>query len=227
MALTETTNCAFSHCVEQDRCDRDAGPSYRDFDAPGQPITGVSWHDANDYCHHVGGHLPTEAEWELAARGPDGDLYPWGNAPATCDLAVIRDDSGRSCGTLRRGSTPETGRVLEPCTRGPHRYGLCDMVGNAEEWTADAWTEDWADCGAPCTTPNPQGPCNGAEPCDDHPYRVVRGGSWYWPAEHATAPHRRRHYPANNPFHHFGFRCAMSTEEAGRPGALPQTPQGN
>ena len=120
---------------------------------------------------------------------------------------------GRSCGIMRDGSTPETGRVLEPCTRGAHRYGLCDMVGNAEEWVLDWWTRDWTECGDACSELNPRGPCDGTVECDhEDDERVVRGGSWYWDATHATGYHRRRHVPSNDPFHHFGFRCALPTE---------------
>ncbi len=213
MAITETTNAAYADCAERDLCE-EAGARYWDFRAPEQPITGLTWYEARNYCERVGGHLPSEAEWELAARGPAGDLAPWGDEPATCEVAVIRDDSGRSCGVERRGSSPESGRVLEPCTRGPHRYGLCDMIGNAEEWVADAWTEDWEECGEDCAGIDPRGPCGGDARCSGHPYRVARGSSWYYDAEHATGFHRRRHRPGNDPVRHIGFRCALSVDEA-------------
>jgi formylglycine-generating enzyme required for sulfatase activity len=83
------------------------------------------------------------------------------------------------------------------------------MAGNAYEWVADWFSVDYARCGADCSGPDPAGPCGGgAEPCSGHPKKVVRGGSWYWPAYHATTFHRRAHDPDNEPFHHFGFRCA-------------------
>ena len=210
MAITETTNVAFERCVEAEICDENAGPNYLDFDDPQQAITGISWYDAVTYCEWLGGRLPTEAEWEMAARGPDGDIYPWGMTISDCDHAVIRDERGRSCGILRDGQTPNTGRVSDVASRSAYRYGLFDMIGNAEEWVADWWSRDWEECGEDCSGINPQGP--GQESHENLRYKVVRGGSWYWGAEHATGYHRRRHHPSNDPFHHFGFRCAISIE---------------
>ncbi len=213
MDQTEVTVEAYTACVKSGKCP-DSGPVYADYRAPKQPITGNPWYDAVAFCESVGKRLPTEAEWELAARGPDAELYPWGNEPAAnCENAVIMDETGRSCGEIkRRGKNPEKGRVLEVGSRPAGRYGLFDMVGNAEEWVADWWTPTWAECGADCQGDNPKGPCQGKEPCGDLTYRAVRGGSWYWPAEHANGYHRRRHHPTNKPFHHFGFRCAKSLD---------------
>jgi formylglycine-generating enzyme required for sulfatase activity len=215
MDLTEVTVAAYRACVKAGACKR-AGPSYSDFSRPGQPITGISWFDARQFCEAQGKHLPTEAEWEKAARGPDGELYPWGNEPANCERAVIRDDAkgGRSCGVEKHGGHPEKGRVLKVGSRPAGRYGLFDMVGNAEEWTADWYGESWAACGEPCQGINPRGPCPGADRCPGHPYKSVRGGSWYWPAVHAKGSHRRPHFPKNRPFHHYGFRCAANVTEA-------------
>ena len=216
MDRTEVTNGAYRECVAAEKCRR-AGPAYKDFGGTLQPITGVSWFDAVEYCDFRGKHLPTEAEWEKAARGPSGDTHPWGSSPASCELAVIKDHRGRSCGQKkRRGSRPATGRVLEVGSRPAGRYGLFDMVGNAEEWVFDWYTSSYAACASACEGANPRGPCGGAEKCRGHRYRVVRGGSWYWPASHATAYHRRPHYPDNGRkrFHHFGFRCAASVAEA-------------
>lgn len=211
--LTEVTNAAYQACVAAGACEED-GPRYADFDAPQQPITGLSWYNAQRFCEARGKHLITEAEWEKAARGPDGEDYPWGDEPASCERAIIADASGRACGVRKRGNHPENGRVWEVASRPAGRYGLYDMIGNAEEWVADFWAGDWADCGEACAEPNPQGACAGQERCTGRSYRVVRGGSWYWPAEHATGYHRRAYRPSNEPPHHFGFRCAASLEEA-------------
>ena len=209
MDLTEVTVAAYRACVDAGKCP-DQGPKYADFRGPKQPITGVDWFAARDYCSFAQKRLPTEAQWELAARGYEGDHNPWGNEPPDCDRAVIKSDAGRSCGEKkRRGKAPETGRVLEVGSRPPGRFGLVDMSGNVEEWVADWWTPSWEGCAESCEGENPRGPCNGEDVCDSHEFRVVRGGSWYWPAEHATGYHRRRHQPQNAPvFHHFGFRCA-------------------
>ncbi|MEZ4462428.1 MAG: SUMF1/EgtB/PvdO family nonheme iron enzyme [bacterium] len=212
MDLTEVTVEAYTACVKAGKCPN-SGPVYADYRAPKQPITGTPWFDAVSFCEWKGKRLPTEAEWEFAARGPRSETYPWGEDPVTCERAVIMDASGRSCGQIkRRGKNPEKGRVLEVGSRPAGRYGLYDMVGNAEEWVADWWTPTYADCGESCLGKDPKGPCDGKAPCGDLTYRAVRGGSWYWPAEHATGYHRRRHHPDNHPFHHFGFRCAQSIE---------------
>ena len=187
---------------------RGTAPRYRDFSAPTQAITGVSWFSARAFCAAQGKRLPTEAEWELAARGPQSETHPWGNQEADCTLAIIRDGTGRSCGRRQRSSRPTSGRVNEVGARPAGRYGLYDMAGNAEEWVADWWSPTYAACGAACQGRDPKGPCAGADECPGHNRRVVRGGSWYWPASHATGYHRRRHMPDNRLIHHFGFRCA-------------------
>ncbi len=215
MDTHEVTVEEYRACVRSGRCP-EAGPRYLDFDRPRQPITGVSWYDAVAYCRAQGKRLPTEAQWEKAARGTDGRLYPWGNEPVDCRRAVIMDASGRSCGVRKaRGGHPEKGRPLEVGSRPPGLFGLHDMIGNVWEWVADWYSPSYGACGADCLGVDPAGPCDGREPCPGHHRRVVRGGSWYWPAAYATAIRRRPHVPRNDPeFHHFGFRCAATVEEA-------------
>lgn len=208
MQQREVTNAQYEACVAADVCDQ-AGPQYVDFDADEQAITGVNWFHAQQYCGWIGGRLPTEAEWELAARGHDGDTHPWGNETSDCERAIIMDASGRSCGRQKRGNRPEAGRISEVGARPANRFGLYDMMGNAEEWVADWWSESYEACGDACLGVDPLGPCGGALECEGHNRRVVRGGSWYWDAGHATGYHRRRHFPDNSAFHHFGFRCAV------------------
>jgi len=216
MDVTEVTFAAFGACIKSGKCTK-AGPQYSDFSRPNQPIAGVSWFDADNYCRVQGKHLPTEAEWEKAARGPDGKAAPWGDAEATCDLAIIKDARGRSCGVKKLGA-PDKGRPFEVMSRPAGVYGLYDMAGNIEEWTADWYSFDYAECGAACLGTNPKGICGGKKTCDGHPFKSVRGGSWYWEGSHANGYHRRPHYPINQlgdgGFHHFGFRCAASPEEA-------------
>ena len=213
MDLTEVTNEMHNACVAAKKC-KVVHTVYPDFDRPRQPKVGVRWYDAVDFCKAAGKHLPTEAEWEKAARGPDGRLYPWGDEPATCERAVIMDERGRSCGVPQKSSEPDKGRTFEVGTRPPNPYGLYDMSGNAWEWTNDYYSESWAACGEACQGKNPKGPCGGVSPCDKHEDRAVRGGSWFWKAPLASATYRRHHVPSNNPYHHYGFRCAASLEEA-------------
>ena len=213
MDIYEVTHAEYKACEKAGECPV-AGPRYNDYDRPKQPITGVSWYDAVAFCKARGKHLPTEAEWEKAARGPDGAQFPWGDEPATCERAIIKDERGRSCGVKKRGPEADKGRTFEVGARPPGVYGLYDMSGNSWEWVADWASPSYAACGAACEGTDPKGPCGGAEPCPGHRQKVVRGGSWYWEAALATAIYRRTHFPKNRPYHHFGFRCAASPEEA-------------
>ena len=213
MDLTEVTYGAYQSCIASGACTR-AGPAYSDFDQPNQPMTGVNWHQAYAYCASVGKHLPTEAEWEKAARGPDGSETPFGSVRVTCKNAVVQSEQGRSCGRKKRGANPKKGKVWPVASKPSGHYGLFDMVGNVEEWVADWYTNSWVKCGPSCAGNNPLGPCKGSVPCDQSKFKVVKGGSWYWDASHAKGWHRRPHTPANRPYHHFGFRCAASAEQA-------------
>lgn len=213
MDRTEVTYGEYQACVAMGACSR-SHPAYNDYDRPDQPMVGMTWFQARDFCASEGKHLPTEAEWEKAARGPDGTQGPFGDAPVTCSEAIIRDETGRSCGTPKAPPHPEKGRTLEVGQRPADAYGLYDMVGNAEEWIADWFVADLSSCGEACAGTSPRGPCDGAERCPGYDKKMVKGGSWYWPGEHAYGWHRRPHFPANRPYHHFGFRCAATLAEA-------------
>jgi sulfatase modifying factor 1 len=213
---TEVTVEAFRACQKRENRRERCGygePFYPDFSRPKQPMVAVTWYRAVEFCKLHGKHLPTEAEWEKAARGPDGELFPWGNAPVDCDRAVIMDSRGRSCGVKMESEWPDKGRTFEVASKPAGRYGLFDMSGNAWEWVHDWHSKSYAACGESCRGGNPRGPCGGADRCPGHSEKVVRGGSWYWPADYATGAYRRPHFPNNRPFHHFGFRCAASLEE--------------
>ncbi|GEM_PF-534744 len=207
MDVNEVTNEQYDRCEAEKSCTK-SGPQYLDFDRPKQPINGISWFDAEGYCRAQGKHLPTEAQWEKAARGTDGRTYPWGEEPATCERAIIKGKEGRGCGLLKRGSKPKTGRVWEIGSRPANLYGLHDMAGNSFEWVADWFTRSYEACGEDCQGVDPKGPCDGAEDCPGYKHKGVRGGSWYWGPDRATTFFRRAHVPRNRPFHHFGFRCA-------------------
>ncbi|MBX7084675.1 MAG: formylglycine-generating enzyme family protein, partial [Nannocystaceae bacterium] len=213
MDLYEVTYAQYEACEADGRCNA-ARPRYTDYDHPNMPMTGVNWFDAVKYCEVHGKMLPTEAQWEKAARGPDGALYPWGNDPVDCTRAIYRDQTGRGCGLKKQFSKPETGRPWDVGSRPAGVYGLFDMVGNSWEWVADWNSKSWASCGADCEGLDPQGPCAGQQSCASTRNKIVRGGSWYWEAEKATGIYRRAHVPSNDPFHHFGFRCAATLEQA-------------
>lgn len=213
MDANEVTVEAYQACVGAGGC-KPAKTYYRDYSRPKQPKVGVSWFHAERFCRAQGKHLPTEAEWEKAARGTDGRMYPWGDELATCERAVIKDERGRSCGVQKKFGHPEKGRTFVVGSLPPNQFGLYDMAGNSWEWVHDWYTPSYRRCGKACLGVDPKGPCRGKSPCKGHDQRIVRGGSWYWPASHATTTYRRAHFPKNRPYHHFGFRCAASVPEA-------------
>ncbi len=205
MDTYEVVYSDYQRCVQAGKCSK-AGPNYRGYSAPRQPMLGANWFAARDYCRFAGKRLPTEAEWEKAARGPDGDLYATGQSEITCADAIIQTtpDAPGEKGKKGCGS----GRTWEVGSRPVERYGLYDMSGNSWEWVADWYAADYAACGADCAGRDPRGPCGGADECPGMRMKIVRGGSWWWDAESSLASNRRPHFPANRPFHHFGFRCA-------------------
>jgi formylglycine-generating enzyme required for sulfatase activity len=204
MDTNEVTFSEYQKCVQAKGC-RPARPNYRGYSRPNQPMLGVNWHHAHEYCRWIGKRLPTEAEWEKAARGADGELYPWGNANADCTRAIIQEKGKKGCG---KGTTWDVG------SRPPNRYGLYDMAGNSWEWVHDWYSADYAKCGAHCAGIDPKGPCEGKLQCPGHTKKVVRGGSWWWNASYTLGSNRRPHYASNRPYHHFGFRCAKSAEKS-------------
>jgi len=199
MDKTEVTNAMYSKCVQDGKCDppQSAGSNTRDkyfgnheFDS--YPVINVSWDDANTYCEWRGNNtrLPTEAEWEKAARGTDQRTYPWGEV-LSCDNANYQ--------TRCIGDTTKSGVY----SSGVSPYGVYDLAGNVWEWINDIYSETYYQ-NSPLI--NPIGPSLGD-------FHVIRGGSFYSFSkveDPRTSVRDMMISDASNIY--VGFRCARSSE---------------
>jgi formylglycine-generating enzyme required for sulfatase activity len=182
---TEVTATAFNKCVSAGGCQAGGAGRYCNGAAPAKgnhPINCVTWDHAKTYCGWAGKRLPTEAEWEYAARGGDGRRYPWGNeGPDNKRLHWNTTDGTKPVGSYANSASPS---------------GALDMAGNVWEWVADWYGPYTSDAQT-----NPSGPSSGTR-------RVLRGGGWNNAvADLVRSTHRVADAPSLNNFS-LGFRCA-------------------
>jgi formylglycine-generating enzyme required for sulfatase activity len=198
---TEVTNAQYALCVEAGACRPSRLADNATYNGDDYPVAGIPWQDAADYCAWAGARLPTEAEWEYAARGTERRIYPWGDA---FDCAGGNFEDGFTGCDDGHTHTAPVGNF----PTGVSWCGALDMAGNVWEWVAD-WYGDYAS--APGL--NPTGPATGD-------LKVLRGGSWGYDPDGVRAAYRYP-VPPEADYLGVGLRCAVSVPT---PSAAPQPP---
>ncbi|MFH1313804.1 MAG: formylglycine-generating enzyme family protein [Candidatus Eisenbacteria bacterium] len=193
----EVTNALYKRFLDETGNSRP--PFWNDpkYNGPDQPVTGVTFYDAEAYARWAGKRLPTEAEWEKAARGGlAGKRYAWGDdLPDAGGTHRANYDTGKRAGSDADGYAYPAPVGSYP----PNGYGLSDMAGNVWEWCSDRYGSDYYGESAES---DPRGPEAGAT-------QVLRGGSWFGGPEYLRAS-TRYHLSATTAYDNVGFRCAQN-----------------
>ena len=185
---TKVTNSQYALCVASGKCpapDEKNNPLWGDFSHANYPVTGVNYEQATEYCSFVHGKLPTEAQWEKTARGPEGNIFPWGDEAPACTLLNFLSCVGKI--------TP-----INDYKDGVSYYSAFDMSGNAREWVLDWYSPSYYSQ-SPAT--DPLGPEIGEK-------RSVRGSSYQDGGDSSLAAHRFSLRPSEN-LSDLGFRCVV------------------
>lgn len=186
---SEVTNSQYAACVNKGLCtppNAEQNPAFQNYRLINLPVVGVTYQQATDYCSYVLGRLPTEAEWEKSARGPEGNLFPWGDGAPSCDLLNFNFCKD---GLLDIRSYPG----------GLSFYGLFDMSGNVREWVSDWYAPDYYTEGP---SEDPLGPETGQR-------RSVRSSSFSDSADFTYTAHRFSLKPEDS-LPDLGFRCVVN-----------------
>lgn len=180
----EITNEQYQMCVAAGAC---SCMLNQPADQAQHPVVRLTWNEANEFCVWIGGRLPSEAEWEKAARGGlVGALYPWGDDEVSCDQNAKNGAQFGYC----------SGELLTVGSFPPNGYGVYDMAGNAWEWVADWYDKDYY---RNSSETNPTGPADGK-------YKVIRGGGWNYTVYGLRVAYRSVSYP-DSKANFIGFRC--------------------
>jgi formylglycine-generating enzyme required for sulfatase activity len=185
---TEVSVAQYALCVESGKCSASSYTEDKAFKGDEHPIVDVTWQEAADYCAWAGARLPTEAEWEYAARGPEGNIYPWGD-----EFDCSRGNFYGECDEYDNASSP-----VDSFESGASWCGALNMAGNVWEWV-----DDWY-AGYPDTSY--QSDAFGTQ------YKVLRGGSWTSNQVDVRSGHRDNLTP-NNQDVNVGFRCVSESGE--------------
>lgn len=194
----EVTFRRYQKCVDAGICKPPAVGGALNFGWPNTelfPVNGVTWYQAKKFCEFEKRRLPTEAEWEKAARGTETRTYPWGEETPSCDLAVIDQENAGALG-CKTGNTFNVGSK----PKGASPYGVMDMAGNLWEWTADWHNPDYYLQGP---AHNPQGPETGL-------YKTARGGDFFSRKGYEVRTTSRFPYEPSDYSIAVGFRCAAN-----------------